>query len=252
MAPRIRAKDRARRRACGCERQWRPGSSRPSRAAGVAGSRDLSRSTRALRWPRSWWSRRWRFPRSCMPCRAVAIRAPPNASTRPGLRREASPSTENVPERTPMLKLRSTPASLVHLAPFSLLAVACSQAPGTEPVPVAATIAQDSATPSTAAAPAASAAPPADEWPAAVPPEPFHDPEKNFEAAKKALLEGYYRDSLTEADLYRGAVAGMLEQADPAMHKGNKPLSPSDVGERRQDLLAELGGIGVMIELGPA
>jgi len=104
-----------------------------------------------------------------------------------------------------MLKLRSTPASLVHLAPFSLLAVACSQAPGTEPVPVAATIAQDSATPSTAAAPAASAAPSADEWPAAVPTEPFHDPEKNFEAAKKALLEGYYRDSLTEADLYRGA-----------------------------------------------
>src|SRR5579872_6236072 len=103
----------------------------------------------------------------------------------------------------------------------SCLAVAsCSQASG----PVAGPVAVGSPTPAAAAPGAAPAASSQSSWEddISVPREPFSDPEKNFEAARKALLAGYYRDSITEADLYRAAVAGMLERTDPALRKWNK------------------------------
>jgi carboxyl-terminal processing protease len=102
------------------------------------------------------------------------------------------------------------------------------------------------------AAPAAASAKSAWEDDLTVPKEPFTDPERNFEAARKALLATYYKASLSEEDLYRAAVAGMVERVDPAMHKWNKLLSPGDVAMLRNDLQGELVGIGVKIDFDPA
>jgi len=131
---------------------------------------------------------------------------------------------------------------------FCLVLPSCSQAPTSSPGVVAVTA------PAVATAAASSSPSSGSSWDesSSVPREPFTDPEKNFEAARKALLEGYYRDSITEADLYRAAVAGMLERADPALHKWNKLLSPGDVGMLRSDLQGELVGVGVKIDFDPA
>ena len=130
-----------------------------------------------------------------------------------------------------------------HALPISFCFVlaACSQAAPTAPATVAA-----GTTPAPAAASSLD-----DPASTPVPREPFADPQKNFEAARKALLDGYYRDSLTEGDLYRAAVAGMLERADPALHKWNKLLSPGDVAQLRNDLQGELVGVGVKIDFDP-
>jgi len=85
-----------------------------------------------------------------------------------------------------------------------------------------------------------------------VPREAFTDARRNFDAVRKTLLEDYYRDSLTEDDMYRAATAGMLERVDPDMHKWNKLLSPTEIAELRRDLQGELVGIGVKIDLDPA
>jgi carboxyl-terminal processing protease len=98
----------------------------------------------------------------------------------------------------------------------------------------------------------AAAPPDGDERDFTVPPEKFSDAQKSFDEAKKTILEGYYRDSLTEDDLYRAATAGMLERMDPSMHKWNKLLSPSEMAALHSDLKGELVGIGVRIDLDPA
>jgi carboxyl-terminal processing protease len=85
-----------------------------------------------------------------------------------------------------------------------------------------------------------------------VPREKFSDAQRNFEAAKKMLLETYYDPSITEDDLYRAAVAGMLERADAKMHKWNRLLSPPEISELRSDLGGEIVGIGVKIDLDQA
>jgi carboxyl-terminal processing protease len=134
----------------------------------------------------------------------------------------------------------------MHRALMILLALhlaACSQTPGGAPAPSAAVA---NASPAAAPAPPIAAADPG------APPERFEGPARNFEAARRALLDGYYRDSLTEEDLYRAAVQGMVEHADPALQKWNKLLSPSELAELRLDLQGELVGIGVKIELDPA
>jgi carboxyl-terminal processing protease len=86
----------------------------------------------------------------------------------------------------------------------------------------------------------------------AVPAERFSDAARNFEEAKRALLEGYYDGSFTEEDLYRAAVAGMLERVDPRMRKWNKLLAPSELAHLRSDLQGEIVGVGLGIELDPA
>jgi carboxyl-terminal processing protease len=85
-----------------------------------------------------------------------------------------------------------------------------------------------------------------------VPKERFSDAQRNFDEARKTLLEHYYDSAFTEDDLYRAALAGMLERVDPKMHLWNKLLSPSSVGELRSDLKGELVGVGIGIELDPA
>src|SRR5258708_3855165 len=103
-----------------------------------------------------------------------------------------------------------------------LVVAACSQAPAS----TGSTTLTVTAPPVVAAAGAPSAAStPTSSWDErdfAVPSEKFGDAQRNFEAARKALLEGYYTGGLTEEDLYRAAVAGMVERVDPQMHKWNR------------------------------
>jgi carboxyl-terminal processing protease len=94
------------------------------------------------------------------------------------------------------------------------------------------------------------------------PREKFEGGAKAFAHVKDALLKGYFSgaspassaaaaadaNALTEDDLYRAAVRGMLEHVDPKMRKWNKLLSPSDLAEMRRDLKGELVGVGVQIK----
>jgi len=139
----------------------------------------------------------------------------------------------------------------IVIAVFHLFSYQCSQpdagsAPGDH-----AAAAVPPAVLATAASPAAMQAT-SDERDFTVPREKFSDAQRNFDAAKKALLQGYYDPSITEDDLYRAAVAGMLERVDGKMHAWNRLLSPTEVAELRSDLQGEIVGIGVKIELDPA
>jgi carboxyl-terminal processing protease len=131
----------------------------------------------------------------------------------------------------------------ISLLPL-LLVASCSQAPTGTPPPVGTTANATAASAPASPAPASEAT--------TVPPEPFANAAQNFDAARKALLGGYYRDSLTEDDLYRAAVRGMVEYADPSMRQWNKMLAPSELSQLRLDLQGELVGIGVKIDFDPA
>jgi carboxyl-terminal processing protease len=80
------------------------------------------------------------------------------------------------------------------------------------------------------------------------PREKFEGGEKSFSAVRSAMLKKYYREGLTEDDLYRAAVRGMLEYADPAMHKWNKLLTPTALADLHVDLKGEIVGVGVAIK----
>jgi carboxyl-terminal processing protease len=79
------------------------------------------------------------------------------------------------------------------------------------------------------------------------PKEKFENGRQAFESAKETLLKRYYAQGLSEDDLYRAAVAGMMEHADPSMSRWNKLLSPAELSELRDDLKGEIIGIGVQI-----
>jgi len=85
-----------------------------------------------------------------------------------------------------------------------------------------------------------------------LPTEKFAEPQRNFDEVRKSLLASYYDPTLTEEGLYRAAVAGMLERADPSMRKWNRLLSPGDLAELHRDLQGEVVGVGVKISFDPA
>ncbi len=86
------------------------------------------------------------------------------------------------------------------------------------------------------------------EEPFTVQSEKFGDPQKAFVAAKDALLTKYYAAGLTEEDLYRAAVRGMIEDVDTRMHKWNRLLSPGELAELETELSGQIVGIGVSIK----
>jgi carboxyl-terminal processing protease len=135
-----------------------------------------------------------------------------------------------------------------------LLLLACSQppTPGGTADPAATAASPVAAAQASPAATGSSMAAPATDRDFTVPSEKFSDAQRNFEAAKKTLLDGYYDPSITEDDLYRAAVAGMLERVDAKMHKWNRLLSPPELAELRSDLVGEVVGIGVKVEIDPA
>ncbi|MGH7296300.1 MAG: S41 family peptidase [Polyangiaceae bacterium] len=91
-----------------------------------------------------------------------------------------------------------------------------------------------------------------DERDLSVPAEKFSDAQRSFEQAKKLMLTEYYDGSFTEDDLYRAAVAGMLERVDPKMHKWNRLLSPSEMADLKSDLSGEVVGVGLMVDFDAA
>jgi carboxyl-terminal processing protease len=90
---------------------------------------------------------------------------------------------------------------------------------------------------------AQAAGPAAEETPA----EPFTHPRQSFEAVRDLLIKSYYREGLTDEDLYRAAVRGMLEHVDPAMHKWNRLLPPRQLAQLHADLKGEIVGVGIEI-----
>jgi carboxyl-terminal processing protease len=76
----------------------------------------------------------------------------------------------------------------------------------------------------------------------------FVDSERAFAKAKQDLLETYYREGLDQDELYRAALAGMLERLDPAMKEWNKLLTPAELADLHADLQGQVMGIGVEIK----
>ncbi|MGO8998836.1 MAG: S41 family peptidase [Polyangiaceae bacterium] len=138
---------------------------------------------------------------------------------------------------------------LTILSALMPLLAGCSQ-PGGAPSSTTAPIATSSVA-AVAVAPASGAPAPSAsacmEEPFTVQTEKFGDPQKAFAAAKDALQTKYYAAGLTEEDVYRAAVRGMVEDIDGRMHKWNKLLSPTELGEIETELSGEIVGIGVTI-----
>src|SRR5688572_17609895 len=76
---------------------------------------------------------------------------------------------------------------------------------------------------------------------------PFKDGAATFEKVKKTLLTKYIDAKITEEDIYRAAVHGMLSQLDPDMSDWNTLLSPSEYDALIADTTGEIAGIGVEI-----
>jgi carboxyl-terminal processing protease len=96
---------------------------------------------------------------------------------------------------------------------------------------------------------ALTADPPQDAEDLTVPKEKFEDAARNFQEVKEDLLHNYYRDDITEADLYRAAVEGMLTRVDPPLRAYNQLLSPTDYGELQISMQGQVMGIGIQLKL---
>jgi carboxyl-terminal processing protease len=136
----------------------------------------------------------------------------------------------------------------IALAPVLLvvLGTACGQPP--DPAPAAAA----APTKATIAAPGAVAVNAGMRDTIGVPTEPFAGGEKAFATVKEALLHGYSGTAVTEDDLYRAAVQGMLEHVDPARGAWNKLLPPAEFEALHSDLQGQVVGIGAEIDFDEA
>ncbi|HEX4622228.1 MAG TPA: S41 family peptidase [Myxococcaceae bacterium] len=80
-----------------------------------------------------------------------------------------------------------------------------------------------------------------DDW---VPKEKFDDPVRSFNEVRDELLRNYYKDDITEADVYRAATQGMLTRLDPSLKAYNQLLSPSQANDLQVDLKGIYSGVG--------
>jgi carboxyl-terminal processing protease len=76
---------------------------------------------------------------------------------------------------------------------------------------------------------------------------PFAGGEAAFRTIKDTLREKYYRPGLTDDELYRAAVAGMLQLLEPQLSAWNKLMSPEELRELHSDMQGSIVGIGVEI-----
>lgn len=83
------------------------------------------------------------------------------------------------------------------------------------------------------------------------PAAPFPGGAQVFRLVMDTLRTKYYRDGLSEDELYRAAVAGMLQHVEPQMAAWNKLLPPEEMHELTADLQGEIVGIGVEIKFDP-
>jgi carboxyl-terminal processing protease len=81
---------------------------------------------------------------------------------------------------------------------------------------------------------------------------PFRDGARTFAAVKEGLLSRYGSAVVTDDDLYRAAVRGMLEHVDDKHGAYNKLLTPDEISALRNDLRGEVVGVGVEIQFDPA
>jgi carboxyl-terminal processing protease len=77
------------------------------------------------------------------------------------------------------------------------------------------------------------------------PVEKFSDAESNFKATMQKLMDKYVDKSLSQDDLYRAAVAGMLASLNQGDEDWNALLSPSDMREMQIDMSGKVTGIGI-------
>src|SRR6185312_13869313 len=140
----------------------------------------------------------------------------------------------------------TTPRLGVGRAVFAAVLVgACSQPPSSN----------DAARAATATQPQPLAAPPGtvakghksgDDEPFMVQTEPFTDSQKAFATAKDALLTKYYAAGLTEDDVYRAAVRGMVEDVDATGHieiQNTIPGGPAEkAGLQAHDVILSVNG----------
>jgi carboxyl-terminal processing protease len=83
-------------------------------------------------------------------------------------------------------------------------------------------------------------------------PEKFEDASRAFQAAKETLLHNYLRSDVTEADLYRAAVQGMLNNVDPKLSAYNKLLGPAETAELKIEMTGRVVGIGIQVKFDAA
>ncbi len=81
------------------------------------------------------------------------------------------------------------------------------------------------------------------------PREEFSQGAQMFQKAKDILKKEYYKDGITDDELYRAAVAGMVEHLDPKMKEWNHLLSPTELSEMKTDVSGEIVGSGLEISL---
>src|SRR5687768_3012060 len=74
------------------------------------------------------------------------------------------------------------------------------------------------------------------------PTEPFSNGAAAFESVKQTLLKSYINKGLTEDDMYRAAVEGMLSNIDPSMTMWNKLMSPTEYQELIGDMQGRIVG----------
>jgi carboxyl-terminal processing protease len=81
--------------------------------------------------------------------------------------------------------------------------------------------------------------------------EKFTDGARSFSSVKEMLAKKYYDAGISEDELYRAAVQGMLEHVDPKMKRWNKLLSPSKLAALHSDLEGKIVGVGIEIDFDP-
>jgi len=75
--------------------------------------------------------------------------------------------------------------------------------------------------------------------------------EANFEKVKQELLKHYYRENLTEDEIYQAAVRGLMKELDPDLSEWNRVLSSQEFAEMQNDMAGEIIGAGVEIKFEP-
>jgi carboxyl-terminal processing protease len=134
----------------------------------------------------------------------------------------------------------------------SLLLGACSQPSAPAPTGNAVTTTASAPAAAPMSAPASMSKYGEDDEPFMVQTEKFADGEKAFAEAKAAMLTKYYAEGLTDEDVYRAAVRGMVEDIDARMHRWNKLIGPRELALMNSDLSGEIVGIGVNIHFDEA
>lgn len=75
----------------------------------------------------------------------------------------------------------------------------------------------------------------------------FTKGEASFQAARRTLVNEYYRKGLTDDEIFRAATMGLLQNLDPQLARWNTVLSPEELAELESSLKGEIVGVGVQL-----